>query len=1764
MPLPGCNISNTFYRTMTGIWAQNTSRKAYPSRTISLLLAICLLQTQFLLTFAQGSGPGGVETVSSYEFEIEEEKPIGTLVGTIRTVSGLSYKFSEEPREFSLDSATGQIKTSAVIDRESLDKDTFDLYAQSTPTANYLVEIKIKIIDINDNSPKFDRPVIDVTFSENSPTGTQVLLDTATDPDLNDSVLNYEIVSGNDENKFKLFLFTETRKPKLYIVNNLKLDREVQDVYNIQVSAKDKSVPPKVGYVSVKVTIQDHNDNPPVFDESEYSAKINETVPVGTSVIQVRATDTDTGRNAEITYEIVNDDRNQFDVDSKTGIVTTLKKLICSQTCSSDSLTCDPNSCVITIEARDAGEPQPLTGRAYVTVQLVDQNDHDPEMYFRYTSSNAPYAVIDEGAKVDTIVAVVTVTDKDEGLNGKTSITVTKGNELGHFKLDLSLAASGINFIQVASTLDREVTSKYNLTILATDFGTPVRSSTRNLIILVNDTNDHEPIFKQQSYHAALSELSPVGSFVASVTASDNDTGINAQIYYRFVSGNTHDWFRINPVTGLVTTNKELDREILNRVVLKIEARDSGAMTHKSITNLTVDIWDENDETPTFQRNSISTFISENDSPGKEVVYLETVDNDQGTNGTVRYSFSEQTNPDFTNMFQLNPTSGQITTLQKIDREKFSQITLFLVAKDQGIAPLSSTATVNIFITDVNDNDPVFYPVSYYATVKEYLPPFQEIAQIKATDLDHGTNGEIEYGFKTIQAEFTIEKDTGVVKTQKTLIKAEKAEYRIEITAKDKGQGQRQAVQNAMLEIAVISASDIPPVFVKSGYSFSVVEDGAQVVIGRQVGQVSASVQGVATGIIYSISSGDENNAFRIEANGQIQTNKGIDHEIKSVYMLRVAARKGPLFAETKVNITVIDINDNPPVYVVLSKEIHVSENKPVGSFIYNAEALDKDSGENAKIKYSLTTTIESRPFFKIENDTGVIYLQKSLLLKSGQVFSLRVDAANVKPPKYQTTLNVKIHVDDVNDHNPIFEQASYDVSVEESRPVNDLFFKVVAFDRDIGSNGRVTYSILKGNEHSFLGIFPDGNLFIAKSLDRELRSLYNLLIAATDMGTPHRASFANITIHITDSNDNSPVFDHQTYNFVIQEEIPVGSYVGIVKATDKDVGQNAEIKYQIDQGQQLFTIHPKSGVISTKGDIDREKIFGNNYQFAIIASDSGNPKLETKTTVKVQVQDINDNAPKFHLSLFKAHVLENVVAPHYVISVNAKDDDIGENANISYKIISGNIDNKFDIDGESGDLLVLGNLDRELKSEYMLTILATDQGDIEHNATTEVKVIIDDFNDSPPIFVNVQRSVWVSELARIGEFITELTAFDKDIGNNGSISYRISSGDPHGIFQIDSKNGKVYLVGQLDYETKQVYHLNITASDNGFPTLASSVLVTVNVIDENDNYPKFSSDMIVFEVFEGIARDTTVGTISASDVDSGNNGNIQYKILRHTPSDIPFGINPSSGVIYVNSVVDREISSEYKIVIQATDQANIEALRKSAEKQITVVVKDRNDNPPKFVSMNSVTVLQNAPDNTKLTQLKAIDPDQNLNGVITYEFSGGDMNRFRLESATGNLFTRGSLDPNQQSYSLTITARDQGQSDPLGQKLSIFKLTVLVRSNTENGPSFTESSYSGQVMENEPAGTSILEVGSSGPGSVDYYITGITSGGIPQLRYFQVEQKTGVVSTAEVLDRESSKSTGTDVFQVELLAVEKNSAVPKTRSTQVSQFCSIYINVHL
>ena len=1712
---------------------------------------LLLLLLQFFFRFAQGQGPGGERQY----FNISENNRNGSEVGYINVRPQYTYVFSQDNqiglKYFSLDSNSGRIVSKRMIDREdpelrSLRENRFDLLVLGKSldkSLTYPIEISIEVLDENDNRPVFPKAEEKIVFRENSEPGTRLIISTATDADsgLNAEITDYRIING--DGPFRILYDPDIYGEMLMIETTGKLDREVRSSYYLTVSATDKGSTPLVGTTNINITIEDENDNQPVFDPSEYYARVNETDPIGTFVIQVVAKDRDMGDNQDITYRFIdqNEYASQFRIDETTGEIFT----------TAGTLQCPNARCFVTVEARDGGIPS-YTGRAFVYITVDDTNNHDPVMTIKYKPpGNTEFSSINEDAKNDEVVAGITITDGDVGANGQATVRIVAGNELQHFRMQ-TFGVYAVIFVNGDNVLDRERNHLYNLTLEARDGGSPPRTSIKSLIVYVNDINDHAPEFKNKYVIKTIVESLPVGSFVASMAATDLDSGINAKLTYQIVSETdpNKDWFHLNTESGLITTKSQLHHEIENNFKMNISVHDGAVYPLYDSAEIEIRILDEN-EPPKFTQSVFDVSMNEGNTPGAVVVTVSAEDNDSGENGTIIYKFDDDMLIRHPHKFHIDQITGTVTTTKSLDREETAIYYFHVLAVDGGQVPLTSTASVTLKILDVNDNVPVFYPEKYYATVMEG-PGNNVITTVTATDPDEGENGKVMYSLVDDFGKFMVDEVTGDVKSRGTLSKQDRARYTLTITSRDIG-GLGGAT--ASVEVAVITPTDLIPVFINTPYSFSIPEDPGNQGnnVGSNIGSVTATVGDAVSQIVYTIVGGDPDNVFSLSSStGLLKRSKLIDREIYPSFDLRIVATAGNLFSETTVSILIEDINDNPPFFEYPIKEIQIQEDSPVGHYITRILATDHDAlGPNSQLTYSLQRN--SKNIFGIEPDTGHLYLNKPVKVLEASLTEFDIFEVIVMDngkPVFSAKQEIHVKLVDVNNNTPKFSQSTYEMSLKESTEVNFQIQKFEAEDADIGDNGKVVYNITRGNADKAFGIFPNGMLYVARELDRESKDLYKLSIVAQDKGIEPRSSECNITIHITDENDNKPIFLNATYTLDVYENKAKGTFVGYVRATDNDMGRNAELSYYLDENQLDFKIDSQTGEITTLRSFDRENLFDSSYTFTFdaIVKDNGQSRLQDIATVRVNVLDENDNPPLFREVLYEAFIFENAATLSNVTVVKADDADSDVNGIVTYSMIAGNEEDRFKIHQTSGQITVNGMLDRETEDFYELTVIATDSGKtVKHTATTTVQVHIKDINDNYPLFAQTSLEIKVKEDERPGIEVAYFTADDTDLGVNGDITYGLKGLDNDGTFGIDSHTGKIYLRKPLDFERKQMYRMNVTATDNAASPLSNYVAFKINIDDVNDNAPVFNNTPYRFNIVEHTSG--SISQVIAYDADSGKNGEVQFHISFQDPPGDHFKIIKNSGQLYIDKQIDREAADIFELIIVATDQAKDPLKRLSSETLVTIIVDDVNDNSPEIVSFNAIKAPLSSPRNEFLTTVEANDLDVGVNGQISLQLIQNNINKFGLESNSGRFYLSQTLSQTPVKYNLEVKASDYG----MPQRNTLFDITVIVTDDNE-GPLFDRTTYSGNILENSVSGKSILNVEavSRKNSRVEYYITNITlaSSGNQVGRYFQIDKSTGVLSSAVVLDRETMGEN----FVLEIYAIDAEGDRPRTSVIEVGR----------
>ncbi|KPP79678.1 protocadherin-9-like [Scleropages formosus] len=635
-------------------------------------------------------------------------------------------------------SSTGEIfTTSNRIDRERLcpgpsyeeNECSFEIEVVILPNDYFrLIKIKIIVKDTNDNAPMFPSPVINISIPENTLINSRFAIPSATDPDTGfNSVQHYELLNGQNTFGLDIVETPEGEKwPQLIVEQNL--DREQKDTYVMKVKVEDGGNPQKSSTAILQVTVTDVNDNRPVFKESQMEVHIPENSPVGTSVVQLQATDADVGSNAEIRYlfstQVSPATKRLFALNSTSGLITVQRPLDREETAIHK----------LSVLASDGSQS---SARATVTINVTDVNDNPPNIDLRYIISPINGTVfLSEKDPINTKIALITVSDKDTDVNGKVICFIEKD-----VPFHLKAVYDNQYLLETSSLLDYEGTKEYIFKIVASDSGKPSLNQTALVRVRLEDENDNPPIFSQPVIELSVMENNKRGLFLTTISATDEDSGKNAEIVYQL--GPNASFFDLDRKTGVLTASRVFDREEQDRFLFTVTARDNGTPALQSQAAVIVTIQDENDNSPKFTHNHFQFFVSENLPKYSTVGVITVTDADTGENAAVTLSILNDNEN-----FILDPFSGVIKSNVSFDREQQSSYTFDVKAVDNGRPPCSSSAKVTINVIDVNDNTPVvIYPPS---NVSFKLVPFSAIpgsvvAEVFAVDSDTGMNAELKY-----------------------------------------------------------------------------------------------------------------------------------------------------------------------------------------------------------------------------------------------------------------------------------------------------------------------------------------------------------------------------------------------------------------------------------------------------------------------------------------------------------------------------------------------------------------------------------------------------------------------------------------------------------------------------------------------------------------------------------------------------------------------------------------------------------------------------------------------------------------------------------------------------------------------------------------------------------------------------------------------------------------------------------------------------------
>ncbi|XP_029918440.1 protocadherin alpha-3-like [Myripristis murdjan] len=632
-------------------------------------------------------------------YSIFEEVKEGTVVGNIvkdlgldrSTLKDRKYRIVSTSTDpfFHVNQKDGILYVSRKIDREEVcERSSTCLINVKTVLENPLEVhyVGVEVLDVNDHSPSFPEKEKRLDISESVLPGARFQLQASRDPDGGHFSVQHYKLSDNDHFRLEVKDKGEDGKVPILVLQK-SLDREVVSSHSLILTAFDEGKPPKSGEMNIRVDVLDVNDNTPIFSKDAYSVMLDENAPVGTTVIQVNATDLDDGPNGEVMYSFGNSVNQKlfklFEINSSTGEII-VKGLIDYE---------HKDKYEIEIQASDKGLA-PLTTEKSVIIKIVDVNDNAPEIEVTSFSSSIP-----EDSRPGTTVALISISDFDSGLNGKVVCYISEDVP---FSLSPLLQANMYSLV-TKSPLDREKQTQYVLTILAEDSGQPSLSSEKTISVVISDVNDNIPEFSHSPYTYYVNENNAPGASVFSVRASDRDENDNALISYRILRDAGEDskltsFLNINPENGDILALKSFDFETLKTFQFQVVATDSGTPSLSSNVTVNVFILDQNDNAPVIlypvSANGSAEGVEEmprNVNAGHLVTKVRAYDPDIGYNGWLLFSLQEVSDH---SLFGLDRYTGQIRTLRSFTETDEAYHKLVILVKDNGNISLSATATV--------------------------------------------------------------------------------------------------------------------------------------------------------------------------------------------------------------------------------------------------------------------------------------------------------------------------------------------------------------------------------------------------------------------------------------------------------------------------------------------------------------------------------------------------------------------------------------------------------------------------------------------------------------------------------------------------------------------------------------------------------------------------------------------------------------------------------------------------------------------------------------------------------------------------------------------------------------------------------------------------------------------------------------------------------------------------------------------------------------
>ncbi|OWF40590.1 Protocadherin Fat 4 [Mizuhopecten yessoensis] len=1373
-------------------------------------------------------------------------------------------------------------------------------------------KVVLHITDVNDNPPQFSDTTYSFDIFPTSLSGLLVGVVQATDIDTM-TTLTYSVDSSffsiNHQGVIQTLARTE-----LIPFRDISGESKYSANILINVTASD-GVKDNTADVIVNLSRQ-----PGTNLGLNFIANVFENMPPGTPVVRANV-------SGFISYEFASSRAEEyFTINQTTGEVLTKKRL--------DRENQNEQKLQFAITAFKSSETScSLTVLGDIEVVVDDVNDNAPVFErSKYTGK------IEEGSSTGRTVKVdsgITATDADE--NPSFTFAIASSNFAIH-------PETGV--ITTISELDREVIDIVTLVVTADD---GVNTGSVSINITVTDINDNTPTFDFTSgdwRSTSISEGASIGNVVTTVTANDLDEDENGRVFYR-IQGDS-GYFRIdNRLSGKITVAQitvahSLDRETIPFHNFTLLARDNGSPLRSVTTTMVVRIIDVNDNDPVFDSAALIADIPEDKSIGSSLFNVSASDKDEGVNGDIAsYNFISG-NED--GIFSID-NDGVIRCDKNLDYETTTEYKLVTVAKDNGKTPRSSSSTVTIRVTDVNDNAPYFTQDistgAHYIKIKKSDFSGQAekpIMVVTALDRDSGLNGQINKPINmSLPTGLSLTLNSSGVMRTKTSDPPIK-NLTVILIAMDKGNPPLTSTATLTLEIVEDDSSSGKVKFNLQDIQMSIPENIPNIDIGTLSGDVTS--QNGKT-VIFDKVSGAEN--VKVESSGNIKVEDPFDREAIQSTVIVVRATVEDDTDLALVTVTVTDMNDNHPTFGSTDKYRRIlKEDIPINTNIVNVLAKDEDEGLNQKITYTIVGSDACFSHFAINSATGVMTLKKNLDREGAfALCDFSVEAADAGSPyRLTAVVPVEVTIQDVNDNSPIFSDQSsgggYDITVKEDLRISD---ETESFgfirDEDIGENGDIDVSVTLDSDCPFTAKLNITTVDIFKiiftltsALDFETVRLHTCEVLVFDKGTPSLTSTVDVKVTVTDVNDNAPVFSAKTYAVNVSRDASIDqTLIDEINATD------------VESQDLTFLFAP-----TKKDDIAYKDYFSFNFKTASITVKSKLVDFQRDEVVLyVSILITDDNIrPVFDDPEATLQLTEHSSVVNPVFTALATDREGRKGPELCQCIYRfKNPSDIFEINNTTGKISVIQgtDIDREKTAEVTLNVIATDPGG-KDSLPLRLNITILDINDHSPVFTDIRDGDYrfiLLQVVPVGSTVGTVIAEDADAGENAIPVYSLRGAryswspfmnDLADLFNtmpvsISTTNGTITTIASLDINASRNFYIELVVraedSKDSLKVTETKVIVQVDYLDPNGYHPKFAHELYRIS----LPKSSNIGTdldinVTATDLDTGADGRVSYSIAAGNTRDI-FSINSMTGHLSVAFVID--IAADLvNLTIQAED----------------------------------------------------------------------------------------------------------------------------------------------------------------------------------------------------------------------------------------------------